>query len=251
LQILNPEALERATRGASLRFKDDLEQWHEENQDTEPVVIWYGVRTVCCGGKSSEFSNFARLEPQLPPEPPQGLTAQATGAGIVLSWQSVAELKVLVERSPDGVNWSTITPESLDAGEWTDLSAEQGRSWSYRLRGLRTLPDGGQVVGNPGEVARVDHPDVYPPSAPQDLVCLPEGQHLRLRWQGVADAASYRIYRQAGSGNWDHIGDVRRERVFLDTAPPLGALTYGVRAVDAAGNESEPATCSSIMGSGT
>jgi hypothetical protein len=248
LLLLDTQALERATRGSALEIRDDLVSWYEDNQEEMPLVLWYAVRTVCCNGRESAFSNIARFEPQLPPPPPTNFVLEGTEAGISLVWESPPGAVTVVERSADGVAWEALTDPPLEVGEWLDASAEQGRTWRYRLRSIRTTADGGRVVGNPGSEEAVEHPDQYPPNPPQDLVCLPEGEKVRLRWGAVEDAAAYRIHRRQGAGAWRRLVSQHHERELDDNDPPAGNLTYAVKAVDAAGNESEAATCTTVRG---
>jgi len=244
---LDPAALEQATRGSGLVIRDDLAEWYAENREAWPLVLWYAVRTVCCGGVESQYSNIVRLEPQLPPNPPQSVTAEPGAEGIVVRWLPV-EGKVQVERSPDGQAWDAISSGSVSGGELVDSAAGQGRTWRYRLRSVTELEGGGRVLGEPSSLVEVDYRDVYPPPAPENLICLPEGELVRLRWQPVAEVAGYRVQRRVDNGAWSVVVDSQQELDFVDVQPPLGRLTYAVRAVDAAGNQSEPGECTTVMG---
>ncbi len=51
-----------------------------------PQMIWYAVRSVCCGGRESGLSNIARLVPETPPAPPTDLALEAEADGIRLTW---------------------------------------------------------------------------------------------------------------------------------------------------------------------
>ena len=247
--VLYPEHLASATRGSFLRFQDDLSRWHDEgDRQSEPMVIWYGVRTVCCRRQESELSNVVRLEPQEPPSPPVGLRLAAGVDGIDLEWTQAPDSRTLVERSRDGATWRSLTAEPVDGGTWRDTTAAQGRGWSYRLRSTKTAPGGTRVVGDPAEAARIDYPDSYPPPAPQKVVCLPEGARVKVRWETVEGAVFYRVSRRVRGRKWFLIGDGYRRLQYIDDAPPVGDLTYRVRAVDAAGNQSESSTCTVVMG---
>ncbi len=247
--LLDPAALADATRGSKLVYRDDLARWRSHaTVDTEAVVLWYAVQTICCGGRESELSNIERLLPQAPPSPPEGLQLQAGAGGIDVTWNAVRGQKTLVERSPDGAVWKQATEEPIEGGEWRDTTAAQGRSWSYRLRSVQQVEGAGEVVGPPSEPARVDHPDTYPPAAPQGVICLPEGDRVRVRWQSVAGAASYRVVRTVRGGQRALLSSDRRQIEFVDQSPPLGELSYEVVAVDKAGNRSEPAACTVVMG---
>ena len=245
IRTLEGPALEEATRGSGLEVRDDLGWWFAMREDArEGQVVWYGVRTVCCGARVSRFSNVARLVPQAPPPPPGELTATPGPHGITLSWQADS---VLVERSDDGEQWSQITPEPVRDRSFTDTAAELGQTWWYRLRGVRS-PDGeGLVRGPAGEPRRVPYPDVYPPPPPDDLVCLPEADRVRLRWQPVSGAVSYAVARRPEGGSWSELAPSLTATAFVDTEPVGGAVTYAVRAVDDVGNRSEEALCTAVV----
>jgi hypothetical protein len=154
----------------------------------------------------------------------------------------------LVERSADGAAWKAVTAEPIAGDGWRDESATQGQEWSYRLRSVVAIPGGGVVVGRPSAPQRVDHPDTYPPSAPTDVVCLPEGARVRVRWQAVPGATIYSLSRRHGDAPAEVLTSDHRSVEFTDRKPPLGELTYFVTALDAAGNRSERSSCAVVMG---
>lgn len=248
LRAMPPEDIAAATRGPALVVRDDLAAWRRTVDEPNSYVLWYGVRTVCCRKRESELSNVVRLEPQAPPEPPTGLSLQAGADGIDISWTPPVDTKTLVERSADGAVWTAVTDEAVDGASWRDESAAQGRAWSFRLRSVITLQGGGVVIGDPSDPVRVEHPDTYPPDAPADVVCLPEGAQVRVRWQSVAGAVVYGISRRHGDREAVVLTDEHRSIQFTDETPPLGELTYLVTARDAAGNRSESASCVVVMG---
>lgn len=248
LRALGPEEIAAATRGSSIVLRDDLEAWRQTVEEPDSFVLWYGVRTVCCRRRESELSNVVRLEPQAPPSPPTDLSLTAGSEGVDLQWTPAVESETLIERSPDGAVWTAVTDDPVEGGNWRDKEASQGQAWSYRLRSVIVLPGGGRVVGQPSEPGRIDHPDTYPPKAPMEIVCLPEGAQVRVRWLGVAGAAVYRVARQHGGEAFEVLADDHRSTDYTDPAPPLGELTYNVIARDAAGNQSQAASCEVVMG---
>ena len=141
-----------------------------------------------------------------------------------------------------------MTDEPVDSDTFRDESAAQGQAWSYRLRSVMKAPGGGAVVGRPTDPARVDHPDTYPPNTPTDVVCLPEGAQVRVRWLAVAGAVVYGVSRGLAGEPYEVLTDEHRAVEFTDPTPPLGAIVYYVTARDAAGNRSGQASCEVIMG---
>ncbi|MBD3851306.1 MAG: hypothetical protein IFK93_08405 [Acidobacteria bacterium] len=248
LRALGPDEIATATRGSAILLRDDLELWRRTVEDPGLFVLWYGVRTVCCRHRESELSNVVRLEPKEPPGPPANLGLEAGADGIDVRWIPVADTKTLIERSADGAAWTAVTDEPLDGENWRDEDAAQGQAWSYRLRSVFALPGGDLVVGKPSAPARIDHPDTYPPEAPSNVVCLPEGAQVRVRWGAVASAVTYSVSRQHAGEVADILTDDHRSIEFTDQVPPLGELVYLVVARDAAGNRSQEASCVVVMG---
>jgi hypothetical protein len=246
---LDPAAIEAATRGPAMEYRDDLRPWFAARSELGDAVLWYVVRSVCCRGRASDYSAISRLVPVAPPAPPAGLTLETSLQGIFVRWDEAPEgAGVLVERSADGVRWTTLTPEPVAGGEWRDLSAPHGQTSVYRLRAVENLAEGGRVIGVPGDPKSVEYPDVYPPEPPVELICLPEGERVRLRWREARDAEHYRVFRRRNDGSWSPLSLDHRSLEFIDSDPPVGNLSYGVRSVDAAGNPSEAAICDTVIG---
>jgi hypothetical protein len=247
--VLDRAGLDAATRGSKLEWVDNLEAWRRDYPSEEEQMIWYAVRTVCCRGRESGLSNIVRIVPTVPPAPPTELVLEAQAEGIRLSWVPADEVPVLVERSSDGELWSAVTGTPSTTGEWLDRSAGQGQAWNYRLRSVRRRDDGPRVIGEPGAPIGLFYPDIYPPAAPTDLVCLPEGERVRLRWGSVTEAGSYRVSRGAEGSPAVLLADDIKAVGFEDDAPPPGTSVYSVTAVDSAGNESAASSCVAARGS--
>jgi len=249
IAVLDRSGLDAATRGSKLKWYDHLEVWRRDNPSDEPQMIWYAVRSVCCNGRESGLSNIARIVPSVPPAPPTELVLEAEAEGIRLSWVPHEELPVTVERSSDAELWLAVTGTPLTTGEWLDRNAGQGQGWNYRLRSVRKIESGPRVIGEPCTPVGLFYPDIYPPAAPADLVCLPEGERVRLRWRSVAKADFYRVSRGAEDSTSKILATEIRAVQFEDDAPPPGTSIYSVTAVDLAGNESEASTCIAARGS--
>ena len=240
--LLDAGQIAKREQGGVLELTDPL----EDIAAADGEVVWYGVRTLCCRRRHSEMSDIARLVPGQPPAPPEGLAAEAQRDGIRLSWTPSEGLAVEVDRSSDGNLWTVLTPTPVEGGEWLDARAAQGQSWSYRLRSVRRAGPGGNVVGPPSAVVVVANPDVWPPEPATDLVCLPEGARVLLRWQPSPDAAGYRVERRLEDGPWQVVAGSVTELAYADSEPPMGRLTYAVRALDAVGNASDATTCTTL-----
>lgn len=247
---LEGEGLDLATRGSQLQVEDELARWLTiaDEEETVETVIWYAVRSVCCRGRTSEFSNIARLIPKPVSPAPEGLEITAERDGPHLQWVPVEGGLVQVERSGDGEQWKIASASPLSESTWIDGGAVHRRTWFYRLRTVTATADGKVIrEGAPGPSVRLDFPDLYPPDTPVDLVCLPEGGRVRLRWRASEGATGYSIERRAGQEEAVVLAEAIAEVFFLDETPPSGNVTYTVRAVDDAGNASPRVHCRTIV----
>jgi len=247
IATLEAEQLAAATDGAMLKFSEDVSSVVDEEAGEADTVLWYGVQSRCCRNRTSEISNIVRLQPATPPKPPEHLQVSTEKDGLHLQWQE-EDIDVLVERAADGQEFERLTKSPLSESPWIDRTAEQGRTWSYRLRQVDVKADGTIIrVGTAGAPVEVEYPDEYPPEPPTELVCLPEGDQVRLRWRGSEDAAVYIVERQVGDAAFV-LDDSVRSPHFLDSKAPAGGAIYLVRAVDDAGNQSGSVSCEAAPG---
>ena len=93
--------------------------------------------------------------------------------------------------------------------------------------------------------------DITPPSAPTGLTAtvvdangIGGANDVSLSWTGVADAARYDVYRCSGTSCTPStlIGSTTSTTSYVDHDLADGTYGYAVRAVDAAGNVSEPSS---------
>lgn len=89
-------------------------------------------------------------------------------------------------------------------------------------------------------IARHGPQDLLPPEPPTGLVAMTGDRRVELRWEPVADAVSYNLYRTLIiGGHYVRVASGLTEPQFMDTGVEnLRRYFYTVTAVDAAGNES-------------
>jgi len=96
----------------------------------------------------------------------------------------------------------------------------------------------------PSQELEVPYPDIYPPAPVTSFICLPEPGQVQLRWEASPEPkVTYKIFRRQGEGGWDHLEEKFQGTEYTDTAPPSGEVEYAVKAVDAAGNQSDAVYC--------
>jgi predicted small lipoprotein YifL len=231
LARLSGPKLEAATRGSLLEFREEAREG-----------ALYAVRSRLDKRSVSDFSNVVLWQPQPPPAPPTGLQAEPSAEGIALTWVAPQGVRFRLERQEEGGPWQVLA--EVGAPPFLDRTAQQGRRYGFRLRAVA-----GGVVGFPSEAVEVNYQDLYPPPAPAQLLCLPEEGKVRLQWEKASEAGvTYKVFRQQEGGPWVHLHERWESSSFVDENPPPGQLTYAVKAVDPAGNQSEAATCTARGG---
>ena len=244
LARLEGKGLEEATRGGMLTYADPLPA---VEPGTTPPTLWYAVRTRRTDGTPSALSNIVAWQPRPVPARVEGVTAEPEAEGIRLTWNAVDDASYRVERREAAAGaWGAVSPPDLTGTAFLDASATQGIEWRYRVRAV--VKD---TWGPPSAAVTVPYPDVYPPAAVPSFICLPEPGRVVLRWEASPEpGVRYAVFRRPrGAATWTELERGTTSTEFEDPSPPGGELEYAIRAVDAAGNQSEAATCTVRAGS--
>ena len=239
---LEGPSLEAATRGSSLTYRDPLP---EAPAGGAPPSLWYAVRSRRKDGTASALSNIVTWQPRPVPPTPTGLAAKPQVDGIALSWDPVPGFTYVLERrAAKAAAWEAISKIGLESPSFLDTTARQGQTWTYRVRCFLKL-----AVSPPSPELEVAYPDVYPPPKVGTLLCLPEPGQVTLRWDPSPEAGvTYKVFRRVGDGGWTHLEESFSGTEYTDSKPPVGEVEYAVKAVDAAGNQSEAAYCQARTG---
>ncbi|MGW0710961.1 fibronectin type III domain-containing protein [Streptomyces sp. NPDC002643] len=139
-----------------------------------------------------------------------------------------------VYRRPEaGTTWTRLT--TTTATSYTDTPPATGEAYAYEVRAYDKA--GNESAGTADRsVTTVDR---TAPAAPSGLTVTSSDTGLRLDWNGVAGAVSYRLYRAASeNGVYTQVGSTD-QLSYLDTSAAESVTSYyRVTALDAAGNES-------------
>jgi hypothetical protein len=237
------ESLKAATRGSRLEFRDPIPSPAEGS--STPPTLWYAVRTVRRDGTASALSNIVVHQVEKVPPPVTGFTAKPGADGIALSWDAIAGVRYVLERrNAAGGTWRDHEPLITEQTSVVDKTAQQGQTWQYRIRSLE-----GKTTGPISQVVEVNYLDVYPPPPPASLICLPQPDVVRLRWDPSPEGGvTYSVSRRQDEAEWHELGHAIQATEFADGKPPEGSAAYSVRAVDAAGNQSDAVTCTVRVG---
>jgi hypothetical protein len=242
--------LGRYTRGASVVVRDPLLPLPEKDRGR---AVAYAVSAVRRAGERSPLSNIVLVTPEVPPGPPEIVRATPEEGRICLEWTAP---ETDLDGKPARVGAYNVYRRTLPAEEyetpanaapvsgtaWIDTAPPYGAVHFYTVRA--TLPDKPKVEGPPALELGLEYRDVFPPAAPPRLAALPETTLVRLIWDPSPspDVAGYLVFRAEGDGRAAPLTDRPVADTFwTDTRVVTGRrYRYTVRAVDAAGNRSEP-----------
>ncbi|MEO8372486.1 MAG: hypothetical protein ABI806_25085 [Candidatus Solibacter sp.] len=199
--------------------------------------IILGVRSAL-GRKQSGWSNFV-IVPVVPaPEAPSGLAYTPAPQGVRLTWQGRGGAFRVFRKFGD-------TPfervAEVTASEWTDVSAEIGKTYVYIVQSIVKLGNAREAESDFSANLSVIPSDTFPPAAPQNLQGSSSPNSAELNWDRNLedDLASYRVYRAEGDGAFEKLADVSAIPSYSDRKAVAGkTYRYVVTALDQAGNES-------------
>ena len=237
---LEGDSLSAATRGENLEYRETLPPGAEGKA---PPTHWYAGRSVRHDRTVSALSNVVTWQRKPIPPPVTGLKVVPQADGLLVSWDALKDppgLKYYGERRsvPSG-SWDDLGLVELKDNPQLDSTAKQGLTWRYRIRAALDL-----TAGPVSSEVEVRYKDIYQPPPAVNFICLPEPGIVRLRWDASPeDGVTYKVFRRQGVGKWVHLTDQATTAEFDDTNPLTGGADYAIKAVDAAGNESEPLYC--------
>jgi hypothetical protein len=227
--------------------------------------VTYAVEVLNRDSRGAGLSNRIHVPAIATLPPPNDLSAELTGNGVVLTWTSAGEsqniptasaaslqLRYRVYRRDESTGKDAIAgevPGEPGPAHFTDSGFEWEKTYLYRITGVSIIkrPDTEvQVEGDDTPPVRVVAHDVFPPSVPTGLQAAYSGEgqkpFIDLIWAPVtnADLAGYNIYRSETDGAAVKLNsDLVKTPSYRDFAVTSGkTYTYKVSAVDVRGNES-------------
>ena len=247
IRDLPREALDDVTVGSEIVLRDSMVPLFLEKR-LGRVYLRYGVTATRDRRRVSPISALVSIVPRVPPSAPIGLEATVEEGRVCLEWLPPTEMldgtapaKVaaysVYRRDPSEPAY--VEPVGVvSRSPFVDEGVPAGKRFLYTVRGAPTA-ETPAVLGPAADEVLADTRDVFPPKAPEGLLVLREEGGNRLVWNPSLsrDLAGYRLYAKDGGGEWRRLADALADPAFYDAAAPAGR-TYGVTAVDAAGNES-------------
>ena len=184
----------------------------------------------------------------VPPTPPTTVTATAVSTSkIDLSWSGATDNV--------GVTGYRVFRDGVQIAEqagtsYTDATVTPGPTYQYTIVAIDAAGNlSAPAPTNPATVSTTGAPDGTPPTQPGSLNgSAPSSSQVNLSWLTSTDnvaVTGYRVYRNGVPLPTAQQSDATPPTSYTDdTASPGITYTYGVSAVDAAGNESSQATAS-------
>jgi hypothetical protein len=240
-------------------------------QQNPSAEVTYAVEVLNRDARGAGLSNRIQVPAIVTLPPPNDLSAQLTGDGVVLTWTSAGEsqniptansgpsaptvqLRYRVYRRDESTGKDAIAGE-VPVGEpglahFTDSGLEWEKTYLYRITGLSIIkrPDSEiRVEGDDTPPVHVVAHDVFPPSVPTGLQAAYSGEgqkpFIDLIWAPVtnADLAGYNVFRSEDGGAAVKVNsELVKSPAYRDFAVVSGkTYSYSVSAMDVRGNESQ------------
>ena len=236
LRLADQHPQPKAVQGGIALYEIPCTDWAGKNAVIE-------VRVVGSNGKESPWSNLT-VPVVAPPPVPRDVRAEQVASGVRVTWQSAgSHFRVLRAGDAKDAPYSLLAPD-VTGHEWTDTTAEIGKTYKYLVQGFEPLAA--------GRVAESDLPEGVSiateaplPGAPTNLRAVAGMASVELSWdvpEGTP-AVSFRIYRAAGDGELTRIGESQGVPAYSDkTAEPGTVYRYAVSSMDATGREGPKST---------
>jgi chitodextrinase len=214
---------------------------YEDNTAVSGATYEYTVKALDANENRSEASNVATVTvPDIQsPGAPENLEATAGPGQVTLNWDAAS----------DNIG---VTGYRVYRGD-TEVGSVDGSTTTHTVTGLdagphtftvRAFDAAGNVSGH-SNAATANVPDSIKPSAPSNLNGATGPGQVVLTWDGSTDnvgVTGYRIYR-----NGTQVGSVLGNlTTFTHTNLQSGDSDYTVRAIDAAGNLSDPSNTATV-----
>ena len=188
----------------------------------------YEVSAVDEAGESTSKASVSATINNEPPSAPTNLSATANGSNINLSWDTVN----------DATSYNVYRDSSLIASPTTNAFTDTNLADGTYLYEVSAVDEAGESTSKASVSATVNN---EPPAAPTNLSASVNQDNVNLTWDTVADATSYKVYRDSS------LIASPTTNAFADTNLADGTYLYEVSAVDDAGESTSKASVSATV----
>jgi len=244
--------------GTNLTYTDTLEL------AGEPARLRYAIRYVNSAGQRAAYSNFFLMEPAAKvAEPPTVIKTgnEMSETAITLTWAPPAKnidgstpvnlLSYNVYRTNGAqpeAEPKPLNPEPVTATQYPDKKFKFGEKYIYFVRSVSLGTEGKQVESLDSNTIELSQPDLYPPAAPDLAPPNAAPGRIALFWSANSepDLAGYILWRSTdpnlAKDKWTKLTPALYSKTtYTDTNVETGkTYYYYIKAVDNAGNTSEP-----------
>src|ERR1043166_161157 len=229
----------------------------------EPARLRYAIRYVNSNGQRAAFSNFFLIEPAARVAEPPTLVQNGneySETAITIRWTAPTKnidqstppnllgynIYRTLESKPE-VDPKPLNREPATGHKYSDKTFKCDEHYSYFVRSVSLGTEGKPVESLSSNSLALSQSDKYPPAAPDLPTPSVAAGRIALFWSANSepDLAGYILFRSADPNlpkDWTPITPAGFDRTtFTDTNVEAGrTYYYYVRAVDKAGNRSEP-----------
>ena len=188
----------------------------------------YEVSAVDDAGESTSKASVSATVNNEPPTAPTNLTVTINADNVNLSWDTVA----------DATSYNVYRDSSLITSPTTNAFTDTALADGTYLYEVSAVDDAGESTSKASVSATVNN---EPPTAPTNLTASVNGSNVNLSWDIVADATSYKVYRDSS------LIASPTTNAFTDIALADGTYLYEVSAVDDAGESTSKASISATV----
>lgn len=155
-------------------------------------------------------------------------SVKAVDGGIKLTWeQETGAVGYKIYRKTGSGSFSFIkTIDTNSVVAWTDTDVQKGTKYSYCIRAYTR--DGEKVY-------YADQSSTLSAVAPLPSPVLSSAANVsggvKVKWEPVAGAGKYRVFRKSGSGGWKKVGDTASTSLTDQKAEPGTVYYYTVRCI--------------------
>jgi fibronectin type 3 domain-containing protein len=246
--------------GATLSYTDTLEL------AGEPARLRYAIRYVNAAGQRAAFSNFYLMETAAKVADPPTVTGhEDSETAITIKWDPPTQntdkstpvnvlgynVYRLLEAKPDQ-DPKPLNQELVTGIQYADKTFKFGEKYLYFVRSVSLGTEGKHIDSLDSNKVPLSQADTYPPAPPVGLGIGPAPGRLSLFWAANSepDLAGYIVFRSTDpslSKDWTVLTPANYTKTtFTDTNVETGkTYYYYIRAVDNAGNRSEPSQIAS------
>lgn len=231
----------------------------------QPIRLIYAIRYVNTEGQKADFSNFLLIEPSAKiAQNPENLVLQSTESAVIVRWN--APEKNVDESTPVNIlgynvyrkeknseSFSLLNTKPVSNTNFSDESFEFGQNYQYLVRAVSLGTEAESVESLDSEIAEIKPIDKFAPSAPTaiTIAAAPNNLSIFFATNPEKDIAGYRIFRSTDPNlqktNWTLLTpEILTTNTFQDRQVESGkTYFYYIKAIDKAGNISEPSETAS------